>query len=360
MNNDLNEALEQIDMEQWLDDQGIRYKRTRGASGQQLNLRECPCCGNAKWKVYLNADTGLGNCFSGDCEVKFSKWKFIQASLGSLTNREVVDHIKTFAKGQGWRPRRIRSVAVNTDTLTLPASIALPYEGRNLAYLTRRGITGEMAQYFNLRFCHKGGFRYHDDEGEARYQSYDNRVIIPIFDLLGDMVSFQGRDITGEAERKYLFPPGFASTGSHIYNGHNIGGCKHIVLNEGVFDVIATKVALDEDPGLRDIGVGGTFGKHLSHGDADSQLARLLELKRGGLEMITMMWDAEPKAIDDAINTALLLRGHGFKTRVAILPEGCDPNETTPDAVRDAFYKAQPIDKLTAVTMKLSWKMSHR
>jgi DNA primase len=353
-NAELQEALDQIDIEAWLDDQGITYKQARGARGRQANVKECPCCGNSNWKVYIGLETGLGNCFAGDCEQRFNKWSFIKASLNATTTRDVVEHVKQFAKQQGWRPARKKAVAVNLNvTLKLPESIALPHHGRNLKYLDRRNITGPIAQYFSLRPSQKGKFFYTDDDGRRRAQDYSNRVIIPVFDLEGDLVTFQGRDITGDAEKKYLFPPGFASTGSILYNGQNALGAKRICVGEGVFDVAAIKIALDGDMALRDVVPVGSFGKHLSHGDESSQMAKLVELREKGLEQVTIMWDGEDAAIDAAIESALQIKGHGLVTRVAILPADRDPNEVAPSVVRDAFWRATVINPLTATRMKL-------
>lgn len=41
-NEELQEALETIDMESWLDREGVKYKVTRGSRGTQLNIKECP------------------------------------------------------------------------------------------------------------------------------------------------------------------------------------------------------------------------------------------------------------------------------------------------------------------------------
>src|SRR5690606_9971530 len=108
-------------------------------------------------------------------------------------------------------------------------------------------------QYFALRFCHKGLWKYRDEVRGNCFVDFSQRIIIPVFDLDGNLVSFQGRDITGKAEKKYLFPNGFASTGEHLYNGHNVQRTARIVVGEGAFDVAATKVALDGDPDLRDV-----------------------------------------------------------------------------------------------------------
>ena len=358
-NEELQEALDRIDIESWMDREGVRYRVTRGARGVQLNVKECPCCGNSSWKVYINQDSGLGNCFSGDCEKKFNKWSFIKASLGHLQVRDVVEHVKNVAREQGWRPPRKTAVAVNLNTeLKLPKSVALPVHGRNLKYLENRNISCDIAKYFSLRFSMNGKFDYLDEEGRKRVQDYSKRIIIPVFDLVGDLVSFQGRDITGQAEKKYLFPPGYASTGSHLYNGQNAHGAEDVVIGEGAFDVMATKIALDGQMDLRSVIPIGSFGKHLSHGDDDSQLAKLLTLQEGGLKRVTIMWDGEDKAIEAAIETGLLLRKYGFLARIAVLPKDRDPNEVPPEVVRNAFWKAETVNEAVAVRLRLARRVA--
>jgi DNA primase len=353
-NEELQEALDQIDMESWLDRESLDYKITRGSRGTQINIKECPVCGTAKWKVYLNADTGLGNCFSGDCESKFNKWKFIKAALGGVASRDVIEHIKEVAKEQGWRPRKKGTAVIQSSKeLKLPDSYALPYQGRNLRYLDNRGIDAEVSRYFHLRFSHNGSFDYLSPEGKLVRQDYSRRVIIPIYDLDGRLVSYQGRDITGTAPQKYLFPPGFASTGAYLYNGHNAKGAERIVLGEGAFDVMAIKIALDAEPSLRDVGAVGTFGKHLSMGGDESQLGKLMKLKELGLREVTFMWDGEKKATQDAVKAALEVRKCGLLARIAFLPRDKDPNEVAPDVVRRAFWQAELLSPMTAAKIRL-------
>lgn len=356
---DLGEIMDSIDMEAYLDREGIRYRVTRGARGTQLNVRECPCCGNTDYKVYIGAETGLGNCFAGSCEQKFNKWSFIKANMGATGGAQVIEHVKSIAKEQGWRPTRVKAVATNIKTdLLMPESIALPHGTRNLNYLENRNISGSVSSYFGLRFSQKGAFHYKDDSGKERKQSYANRIIIPIFNLAADLVSFQGRDITGKAEKKYLFPPGFAATGSHLYNGQNAHGSEDVVMGEGAFDVMAIKIALDEQSELRCVTPIGSFGKHLSAGGDNSQLDKLLELREGGLKRVTLMWDAEPAALEAAIEVGLLLRKYGLIARIAILPPGRDPNEVPPSVVRDAYWKAVVVNESVAVRMRLARKVA--
>jgi len=341
--NELDELFDFIEMEDYLSVEGIDYKVTPGTSGVQLNLRECPRCGGTSWKVYLNMDTGFGNCFHGACvdEPGFSKFTFIKNHLG-VTNGETIRHIKQYVATVGWKPKRSITVETqNTREIKLPAHYPIPiHDEHNLKYLSQRHIPTEVSKYFGWLYCLSGGFEYIAPDGETRTQDYSKRVLVPVYDLEGNLVTFQGRDITDEAKRKYLFPPGLAGTGRYLYNGHNCVGMKKVVINEGAFDVAATKMALDTEVDLRDVGVIGTFGKHISDGEGQSQTSALLALKAAGLKEITMMWDSEPKTLDDACKAAKHLKSLGFKTFLAILPPGRDPNECEAHEVVSAFRSA--------------------
>lgn len=342
----INELLDQIDMECYLDREGLDYKITIGSNGRQLNVRECPVCGGGNHKVYLNAETGLGNCFHGDCEAKFNKFTFIRAHLGTDDTRVVRLHLQEVAREMGWRPKRaaIKEVVLDTDW-ELPDSFELPIEGLNLTYLENRGITQEITRYFHLRYCDVGWYHYVDDEGQPRRQFFGGRVIIPVFDLDGKLVTFQGRDISGESERKYLFPNKLPGTGRFLYNGHNAVGASRVVVGEGAFDVMAIKIAVDEEMALRDYVPVGTFGKHLSYGhtEGDDQLGRFVKLRDRGLREVVFMWDGEARALADAMKAGDMLRRLGIKVRIAQLPKGKDPNEVPASVVAGAIIGAEVL-----------------
>lgn len=344
------EILEQLDIEAYLDREALDYRVTQGSSGTQLNLRVCPFCGGDKWKVYISAKTGLGNCFSGSCEKKFSKYGFIEAHSG-LSGKQLFAHIEAVGREIGWRPPR-KSVSVNIErgSVKLPNSFELPIHGKNLKYLANRGITNEMCEYFKLRFCLKGGYEYRNHDGNLCRMPFDGRIVIPVFDIDGNLVSFQGRDVTGQSEKKYLFPPGLSSTGEHLYNAMNVRDAAHIVVCEGVFDVIAVKMALDTEMELRDVIPIGSFGKHI----AAKQYANFKVLKDRGVTAITMMWDGEKPAIKDAVKAGLKLGAMGFKVRVAILPDGKDPNEIPVHKVIECFYRAVPLNKQNAIRLLMN------
>lgn len=347
------ELLDNFDIEYYLQREAISYKKTYGSSGTQLNVRTCPFCGQSKWKVYINADTGLGNCFSGSCQRKFNKFGFVKAIMQTENNSEVYQTINSVCKELGWIPKQIPAKPIvniiGQDKLQLPQNYPLPFpDGGNLEYLARRGIDGYYTRLFDLRYCEKGEWKFNTADG-PRTQVFQKRIIIPIRDLDGNLVAFQGRDITGLAPNKYQFPSQVAATGKLLYNGHNVIGMSNIVVNEGVFDVIATQMALDKSGLSGEYGVVGSFGKHLTinpNGD-DDQLSRFLKLKKQGLANIVMMWDGEPQAFIDAVEASEQLKRYGFNVKVATLPAGKDPNEVYYTEIIDAIKNAKPCTSLT-------------
>lgn len=346
-----DEFVEAFDLETWFQSEGIVYKESRGRSGPQLNVRECPDCGNREFKVFLNADNGLGNCFT--CPRGFNKLTFVHAYMGKPHWREVFEFVKKETHDQGWRPKRMKTASVEVEKATLPISFPLPTpEGQNLAYLETRGVTGAIAGYFHLRYCDQGVWQYTGDYGVS-FQNFASRVIIPIYDLDGEFVTFQGRDITGVAEKKYLFPIALPGTGRYLYNGQNALGAKRACMGEGVFDVIALKLAFDEVFDLRDVVPIGSFGKNLSAGYDDDQLTRLRRLRVAGLQELTICWDGEEKALVAALDTAKKVIPTGIKVRIMLLPPGKDPNEVSSQVVCDAFRKAQTYTTMLDLRLRM-------
>ena len=349
---ELNRRLDEIDIEQYLDQAGVDYQHSYGTRGLQLNLQDCPACGEGGRKTYINAETGLGNCFHGACAFKFNKFKLVREVSG-LSGAELDAHITATAEAQGWMPKKERK-EITRSALEMPTKCRpIPEsDGRHLRYLADRGITPDSAKYFQLTYCHDGWWSYTVGEADPKWVSYDKRVVIPIADLNGMMVSFQGRDTTGTKLPKYLFPTGFAVSGSHLYNAQNFadGTHTHAVIGEGAFDAIAVHQALQGHASCAPMLAIATFGMHLSDGP-DGQIAKLLRLKERGLKTITMMWDAEAKAMVNAVKMGLLLAGYGFTVRVAQLPDGLDPNEASADQVRQAIFKARLLNRMSAIRL---------
>lgn len=352
------EINEELDLEFYFERESLSFKLGRGASGMQINAKHCPGCGDSRWRVYLNADSGLGNCFV--CNESYNKLKFIHIHLGHSDAqwRATYEIVGEVLRDQGWRPKRMIGAAVEIDTgpVKLPYSHELPTaDNQNLVYLERRDINGELARYFHLRWCEFGWWQFAKDDGTAGRQNFANRVIIPVFDLDGTLVTFQGRDLSGASEQKYLFPLALPGTGRFLYNGQNVLLTKEIAMGEGAFDVAAMKRAFDSEVSLRHVIPVGSFGKHLSYGspEGNDQLGRFIKLKASGVKMVTIMWDGEEKALVAALNAAKLLTGIGLVARIALLPFDKDPNEVLPEVVTAAYREAA----IWTPKLDLQWRL---
>lgn len=349
----------QVTPEEFLDHYGVEYRETSGSRGRQYNIRECPKCGGDKWKVYLSTETGYGNCFHGDCEEKYNLWTFAKACLDTDDNVAVGRMFDEIAKGSGWKPKpKKREITpVITGELKLPHGLPVPDE--NIEYLTDRGITAKTAQHFGFKNCIQGAFRFKRENGDDGLMPFSGRLIIPIKDLDGKLVTFQGRDTTGKKDPKYLFPPRLPSTARFLYNGHSAYArqSSHIVMSEGALDVAAVHQAIEPFAEFVGTTAVGSFGKHLTldpDPDHTTQLEALLALKERGLKKITILWDGEPSAVVAACKAADQLERYGFEVYIAFLPKGKDPAEVEPVTVRKAILKALKYDKKLALRLRFN------
>ena len=173
--------------------------------------------------------------------------------------------------------------------------------------------------------------------------SFANRILLPVHDLDGTAVSFQGRDITGETDLRYLFPPSLPSSGRYLYGGHLALGAERLVVGEGPFDVIAIHQAITGLPEFKTAAAVGTFGLSISHTDeaGNDQLGRLLRLKALGAREVVFLWDGEANALKHALKAADLLHRHGFVVKIGLLPKDHDPGEVETRVIREAIERAE-------------------
>lgn len=351
----LDDLLEGITAEDILEREGWDYKLTHGSRGEQINMHECPFCGGSEWKVYLNRETGLGNCFHGSCQETFNIYKLANQAAGGGKGSGFA-YLEALADEIGWRPKRARvELEVDEDVeWDLPTCLDLPTKsGDNLRYLTKRGVSSEATKRFNLKYCQDGWFKYTKVDGEPGFMNFKDRVIIPVYDLDGTMVTFQGRDITGKSDRKYMFPPGLPGTSAFLYNGHRCLGKETVIMNEGAMDVIRTEVNLETSK-FREYGVIGSFGIHLSTGrDGKDQLAQFLTMKRRGLKAVIIMWDGEKGAFEKALKAAKSLTKIGLRVKVGLTPKGKDPGELSSAETIRTVENAVAIDDKSIFRFKV-------
>ncbi len=95
-----------------------------------------------------------------------------------------------------------------------------------LEYCEVRGITKEAIDYFKIEYA---------ENCIVNNTSYVSRLCIPI-EHEGSLISYEGRDITGEAPRKVLYPK--KSSVGTLFNFDRLDLTQPVVVVEGLMDLI--------------------------------------------------------------------------------------------------------------------------
>lgn len=349
--------LDNIDVEYLVSFEGFEYKLSNGNNGQQINIKTCPNCGNNDYKVYVNAETGLGNCFK--CNIGLNKYKLVKLARGLSNHGDVMRAFEGMDDLVSYRPKKkIIYRAMNVDW-GLPQNFKIELEEQLPEYLKRRNIDAKLAARFDLRVCEYGFYTYKDFQDKDKAVDFSQRIIIPIKDHSGKMVTFQGRDMTGKAEKKYLFPNMLPGTARFIYNSDYAieQKAKKVILNEGCFDVFAMTQALESDLKYKDFVACGTFGKHLSMSlqnvTQEDQLSDLFRLNQAGVDEFVLLWDGEPEAVKAALKACVALNSYGLNCTVAVIGGGLDPAETAVDVLLKAVDDRRKPTTMDLVRLKL-------
>lgn len=350
--------LDALDTEQVVAYEGFEYKLSNGNNGPQINVKTCPNCGDNSYKVYLNAETGLGNCFK--CNIGYNKYKLVKCSRGLTNHGDVMRALEGMTDLVSYRPKKFVSYRKMNKDWVLPQNYKIELEEQLPQYLKNRDVNAKLCKRFDLRVCEYGFYHYTDFQDREKAVDFSQRIIIPIRDIAGNLVTFQGRDMTGNADKKYLFPNMLPGTARYIYNAHYAkqNKFKRVVLNEGVFDVFAMTKALESDLKYKEFTACGTFGKHLSisvrNVTNEDQLSDLFALFEAGVEEFVILWDGEDAAISAAYEATNALNSYGLNTTVAVIGGGLDPAETDPSVLLRAIDARKKPSALDMVRLKLA------
>lgn len=214
-------------------------------------------------------------------------------------------------------------------------------------YLTSRGIQGATAQLFQIGYAPSqwDGLLQHlkkhgvseeealavglagQREGRAPYDLFRNRIMFPITDLRGRIVAFGGRAL-GDIQPKYLNTPQtpLFSKREHLYGlvqaRTAVRQQGFVIVCEGYTDVIA----------LAQAGIGNVVA---SLGTAFTK-EQARTLKRLTTDVL-LAFDGDTAGRSAADRGLDILREEGLAVRVALLPEGHDPDSFVREHGADAF-----------------------
>ncbi len=235
-------------------------------------------------------------------------------------------------------------------------------------YCERRGLNQEILDTWEMGYAPEGGgalavhlkkkgfqladcknlFLVDADSFGGYYDKFKGRLIFPIRDEKGALVAFGGR-LLGDGQPKYinssdtpLYRKSRVLYGMNRARNH-FGKAKRAVLVEGYLDVIACHRAGVET-------ALASLGTSLSEDHA--------KLLKRWVEEVVILYDSDPagqKAADRAVG---ILTAEGLRVRVALMPEGEDPDtllrNAGPAAVQQAVETGlSPMDyKMQALMLK--------
>ncbi len=310
----------------------------------------CPFHGEKSPSFVVHEAEGYFYCFG--CHVKGDAISFLMEHVGysfiealqNLADRCGVDleleeeepHIR--ARRRERREARERYAEVNAKALAFfKAQVQDPAAQ---AYLEKRGLTPETVERFDVGFAPDGwdnlaralareGFSTVRDSvavgllgqrsSSGHYDKFRNRVIFPVFGALrGEVIGFAGRTLsTDKEDAKYVN----SSESEVFHKGHCLYGlyqAKKTIRDRGYAVVVEGQIDVVT---LAQAGVGAVA----SMGTSITEDQCLL-LKRF-TSTVHLVYDGDSAGREAAIKAIVLLLRAGLTGRVALLPEGSDPDD---------------------------------
>ncbi|MED4204444.1 DNA primase [Neobacillus mesonae] len=180
---------------------------------------------------------------------------------------------------------------------------------------------------FSPEWMEKAGLIIRRERDGTYFDRFRDRIMFPIFDRNGNTIAFSGRSLGGD-DPKYLNSPETAifNKSKILYNYHqakaSIKKFQYAVLFEGFADVIAADRAGIEN------GIA-TMGTSLT----DEHIALL----RQSVQSIVICYDSDNAGIEAAYRAGRHLQDAGFEIKVAVMPDGQDPDEYIKNNGPDKF-----------------------
>jgi DNA primase len=197
----------------------------RSYKSNEEYLYKCPKCNHHKRKLSVNFDKNVFKCWI--CDYSGKNIFYLVRSHGSYLDKQdwkKVANIIDFSEQE----KEIQKIEVELPkefiTLTGKHISALSIPARK--YLSNRGITEEQIIWWKMGYCPDG--------------KYANRVVVPSFDMDGELTYFISRSYDNNWI-KYLNPP---AEKDFIFNELYLDWNKDITIVEGVFDAVAVGNAI--------------------------------------------------------------------------------------------------------------------
>ena len=239
-------------------------------------------------------------------------------------------------------------------------------------YLRKRGLEGKCAQDFKVGFAPANGnnllnalgkqdsdqikmleraglVKHKDDQPNAPYDVFINRIIFPVRDPSGRVIAFGGRALNPQTKAKYINSPETAvyKKGDHLYGLYETLQHKdprpYLLIVEGYMDVL-----ICHQFGIRN--TVATLGTAIN--------TRQMELAFRYSDKLIFCFDGDKagrKAAERVLKEAMQIIDDGREIAFLLMPEGQDPDSFLRsagiDAMRQLISKALPLSKMLLRTL---------
>ncbi|TYR82377.1 DNA primase [Priestia megaterium] len=235
-------------------------------------------------------------------------------------------------------------------------------------YLINRGFTREIIDEFEIgyaleswdfvtKFLTKRGFTTQEMENagliikrnqdNSYFDRFRNRIMFPIADLQGKTIAFSGRLLTEiKGQPKYLNSPetSIFNKSRTLYNFHrakkHIRKNQQVILFEGFADVISSVKAGCEN-------AIATMGTSLTEDQA--------KIIRRNVESVIICYDSDSAGVEAAHKATTILTNAGCAVKIAVMPDGYDPDDYIKEYGADKFQNDVINNSLTFMTFKLRY-----
>ncbi|MCA0043011.1 DNA primase [Celeribacter litoreus] len=346
----------------------VMWDQRKSNQGKGDMWAPCPFHQEKSASFHVNDKDGYYYCFG--CHAKGDAISFVRETenVGFMEAVEILAQEagmpvpKRDPRAQEKSDKRAELADVN-EAANRFFRLALSQQGgaQARAYLDKRGMKPETRERFEIGYAPSGnallrvlkdqgvsaeaaieaGVAAKPDDGREPYDFFRDRIVFPIRDARGRLISFGGRAMDPNARAKYLNGPErlLFDKGNALYNhGPARAACgrgQTLVVAEGYMDVIA----------LSEAGFEATVAP-LGTAITDRQLQ--LMWRMSDEPVIALDGDkAGLRAAFRLIDLAMPLLEAGKGLRFAILPEGQDPDELIkakgPEAMQEVLDGALPM-----------------
>ncbi|HEY6369145.1 MAG TPA: CHC2 zinc finger domain-containing protein, partial [Candidatus Sulfotelmatobacter sp.] len=342
---EINRLKREVSLERLVEAQGVKLKR----HGADL-IGLCPFHKDRSPSLVVSPQKNLWNCL-GACGKGGSVIDWVMRAEG-VSFRHAVEllkqeHFPFAARPAGPPPKESSTVKLPLlvensieDKRLLEAVVehyheALKNSPDALRYLQGRGLTsGEMIDEFRLGFANRTlTYRVPDKNRkqgkeqrgqlerlgilrESGHEHFNGSVVIPVFNLAGEVVQIYGRKVTRETALREGTPVHLYLPGPHrgVWNEQALIASKEIILCEALIDALTFWCA-----GFRHVtasyGVNGFTDDHRA------------AFKRHGTQRIYIAYDRDDAGERAAEKLAEELMAMGMECFRVQFPKGIDTNE---------------------------------